>query len=73
MRKIRTIRCITASGKWHELKIKDKVNGLMVTQILDKSLETPEGMYIAYIAVDENEMLIREYINCPVVVDYFEV
>jgi hypothetical protein len=73
MRKIKSIECITSQGIGHRITEGDTINDLIVAKILDRSLQTQVDMYICYVAVDEHGNLIREYINCPIIVDYYEI
>lgn len=72
MRKIQSITIVSHQGV-STVSVGDNINGLIVTEIRNDSVEWDDHFDHMYTAVDENGGYIREIINCPVDVTYYEV
>ena len=72
MRKIQSITIVTNQGV-STVSVGDNINGLIVTEIRNDSVEWDDHFDHIYTAVDENGRYIRDIINCPVDVTYYEV
>ena len=63
---IKSIHCVTKEGTGDYLRIGDSIDGFIVSAFKHWADEAGYG----YKAVDKTGKIIREYCNCPVVVDY---
>jgi hypothetical protein len=72
MRKIQSITIVTNQGV-STVSVGDDINGLIVAEIRNDSVEWDDHFDHMYTAVDENGGYIRDIINCPVDVTYYEV
>ena len=71
MRKIKSITIVSGQGV-STISIGDYINGLEVVEIKENNKEWENGIDRVYSAVDEYGLIIREIINCPVDVIYYE-
>lgn len=72
MRKIQSITIVSYQGV-STISVGDNINGLIVTEIRNDSVLWDDHSDHIYTAVDENGRYIRNIINCPVDVTYYEV
>ena len=72
MRKIKSITIVSNQGV-STTNVGDIINGLEIAEIKDKSLEYENAIHFIYTAYDEDGEIIKEIINCPVDVTYYEV
>ena len=68
MREIYSIHCVTNVGDY-DAYVGQKLNGVMVGKIF--VFEDDFGR-VLYVVSDTNGQPLREYINCPVVIDYHD-
>lgn len=68
MREIYSIHCVTNVGDGDHATVGQKLNGVIVTKIAEYSFD---GNF-TYDALDADGHAVRSYINCPVVIDYYE-
>ena len=67
MRKIKSVCCMLPQGR-DFCKVGETVNGAEVTAIVRR--ETNGG--VTYRVMDKYMGFIKEYVNCPMIVDYAE-
>ena len=71
MRKIQSITIISGQEA-STISIGNNINDLEIAEIKENSEERENGIDRVYSAVDEYGLIIREIINCPVDVIYYE-
>ena len=72
MRKIQSITIVSHQGV-STVSVGDNINGLIVNALNNDSVECDNHFDHMYTAVDEIGGYIRDIINCPVDVTYYEV
>lgn len=72
MREIQSITIVTNQGV-STITVGDIINGLEVAEIQNRSLEWENSLDTIYCAVDADGKIIKEVINCPVDITYYEI
>jgi hypothetical protein len=73
-RRIKAVGVIVSGpdGGIEWVKVGEKTNDILVTQIKDYSAEYEDHVFSSYEALDESNQTVRSIVNCPVIVEYEE-